>query len=143
MVTKTEVQILLEDGPEPLSKLAEWLEIKPDSLVALLDQMQIPVCMQCGRRFVTRSRGRVRCCSRECDQPTTSFYASPVGKPRPADDSRHTAVSAERSPRSTRRVDDVELEVVWNGVGPLPGAGGAAGLGSTLSGLPFSIRRRG
>ena len=124
MVTKSDVQILLEDGPEPLSQLAEWLEIEHDSLVKLLDQMQIPVCAQCGRRFLARSHSRVRYCSRECDQPTTSFHASPVGKSRSA-------------------ADNVELEVVWRGVGPLPGAGGAAGLGSTLSGLPFSIGKRG
>ena len=143
MVTKSDVQILLEDGPEPLSQLAEWLEIEHDSLGKLLDQMQIPVCVQCGRRFLARSHSRVRYCSRECDQPTTSFDASPAGKSRLAADSQHVAVSAEQSLRSTCRVDNVELEVVWSGVGPLPGAGGAAGLGSTLSGLPFSIGKRG
>jgi hypothetical protein len=37
---------------------------------------------------------------------------------------------------------DCDLEVVWNGVGPLPGAGSAAGLGSTLSGIHFSVASR-
>ena len=41
------------------------------------------------------------------------------------------------------RRDDAQFEVVWSGIGPLPGAGGAAGLGSTLSGIHFSIGRRG
>jgi hypothetical protein len=66
-----------------------------------------------------------------------------IGESRPASDRQDAAVSAPQSVRATRRVDNVELEVVWNGVGPLPGAGGAAGLGSTLSGQPFSIGRRG
>jgi hypothetical protein len=41
-----------------------------------------------------------------------------------------------------RRRDDAQFDVVWSGIGPLPGAGGAAGLGSTLSGIHFSIGRR-
>ena len=45
----------------------------------------------------------------------------------------------DRIRRRVRRRDDPEFEVVWNGIGPLPGAGGAAGLGSTLSGMHFSI----
>jgi hypothetical protein len=44
--------------------------------------------------------------------------------------------------RSGRDGREVEFEVIWNGVGPLPGAGGASGLGSTLSGVHFSIGRR-
>jgi hypothetical protein len=143
MVTKSDIQILLEDGPEPLAQLAEWLEIELGSLVTLLNQLQIPVCSQCGRRFLARSRSRARYCSRECDQAATDFHSSPIMKSRAASDRQHTAVSAEQAARSTGRFDDVELEVVWNGIGPLPGAGGAAGLGSTLSGTPFSIGRRG
>jgi hypothetical protein len=42
-----------------------------------------------------------------------------------------------------RRRDDAQFEVVWSGIGPLPGAGGADGLGSTLSGIHFTIGRRG
>jgi hypothetical protein len=49
----------------------------------------------------------------------------------------------ERLRRRLRRREDLELEVVWNGIGPLPGAGDAAGLGSTLSGIHFSIGKRG
>ena len=52
------------------------------------------------------------------------------------------AIPAKRPKSSASRRDEPEFEVVWNGVGPLPGAGGAAGLGSTLSGIHFSIGRR-
>lgn len=44
--------------------------------------------------------------------------------------------------RPMRRVDDEEFVIVWSGVGPLPGAGDAAGLGSTLSGNGFSVGKR-
>jgi hypothetical protein len=53
------------------------------------------------------------------------------------------AVRALRPAGHARRRDDERFEVVWGGIGPLPGAGGAAGLGSTLSGIHFSIGRRG
>jgi hypothetical protein len=80
MVTKSDIQALLEDGPEQAAQLAERLETAPPAL-------------------------------------------RPAGH--------------------ARRRDDAEFEVVWSGIGPLPGAGGAAGLGSTLSGIHFSIGRRG
>ena len=80
MVTKSDIQALLEDGPEQAAQLAERLETAPPPL-------------------------------------------RPAGH--------------------ARRRDDEEFEVVWSGIGPLPGAGGAAGLGSTLSGIHFSIGRRG
>jgi len=80
MVTKSDIQALLEDGPEQAAQLAERVETAPPPL-------------------------------------------------RPAGHARLR--------------DDAEFEVVWSGIGPLPGAGGAAGLGSTLSGIHFSIGRRG
>jgi hypothetical protein len=55
---------------------------------------------------------------------------------RPAD------VPGEPCRRSRRDGREVEFEVIWNGIGPLPGGGGASGLGSTLSGIHFSIGRR-
>jgi hypothetical protein len=55
----------------------------------------------------------------------------------------HAMSLIERVRRPLRRREDLELEVVWNGIGPLPGAGDAAGLGSTLSGIHFSIGKRG
>jgi hypothetical protein len=79
MVTKSDIQALLEDGPEQAAQLAERLETPPP--------------------------------------------LRPAGH--------------------ARQRDDAEFEVVWSGIGPLPGAGGAAGLGSTLSGIHFSIGRRG
>jgi hypothetical protein len=48
-------------------------------------------------------------------------------------------VVATPAKRVLRRRDDQEFDVVWNGVGPLPGTGDADGLGSTLSGVRFSI----
>jgi hypothetical protein len=53
-----------------------------------------------------------------------------------------TVVRSLRPAGHARRRDDAQFEVVWSGVGPLPGAGGAAGLGSTLSGIHFSIGKR-
>jgi hypothetical protein len=44
--------------------------------------------------------------------------------------------------RSLGRRDDQEFDVVWSGVGPLPGTGEREGLGSTLSGVRFSIGKR-
>ena len=57
--------------------------------------------------------------------------------------SLETAPPPLRPAGHARLRDDANLEVVWSGVGQLPGAGGAAGLGSTLSGIHFSIGRRG
>jgi len=44
--------------------------------------------------------------------------------------------------RSLARRDDQQFDVVWSGVGPLPGTGEREGLGSTLSGVRFSIGKR-
>ena len=52
------------------------------------------------------------------------------------------AAAATSSKRAAGRRDDQEFDVVWNGVGPLPGTGDTEGLGSTLSGVGFSIGRR-
>ena len=51
------------------------------------------------------------------------------------------AAAATRFSRLARR-DDQEFDVVWSGVGPLPGTGEREGLGSTLSGVRFSIGKR-
>jgi len=51
------------------------------------------------------------------------------------------AAAATRFRRFARR-DDQEFDVVWSGVGPLPGTGELEGLGSTLSGVRFSIGKR-
>ena len=42
MVTKSEIEALLEDGPELPSQLAEWLEVELSLLTALLKQMPDP-----------------------------------------------------------------------------------------------------
>ena len=52
------------------------------------------------------------------------------------------AVPQLRPAGHARQRDDTQFDVVWKGIGPLPGAGGAAGLGSTLSGIHFSIGKR-
>ena len=52
MATAFEVRQLLEDGPEFPAQLAEWLEMELSSLSLLLDEMPIPVCQRCGRRFL-------------------------------------------------------------------------------------------
>jgi hypothetical protein len=59
-----------------------------------------------------------------------------------SDRHQHERPTVERFRRPCRRREDLELEVVWSGIGPLPGAGAAAGLGSTLSGIVFSIGKR-
>jgi hypothetical protein len=145
MATKSDVLALLEDGPEEAAQLAEWLEIEPARLLTLLDRMDIPSCAHCGRYFMPSAYRATRYCSRDCDQTRTidrpSFGAAPrlvethVG-------GRPAGTSVGRFRRSRRDGCDVEFEVVWSGVGPLPGAGDAAGLGSTLSGMHFSIGRR-
>ena len=52
------------------------------------------------------------------------------------------AVAAATRFRSLARRDDQQFDVVWSGVGPLPGTGEREGLGSTLSGVRFSIGKR-
>ena len=145
MVTKPDVLALLEDGPEEASQLAEWLQIDSPLIFKLLDLMDIPRCAYCRRYFVPSAFGATRYCSRDCDQTRTmgrvSFgvtqgsAATPIG-------GQPVEVPGQHLRRSRRDGGDVEFEVIWNGVGPLPGAGAAAGLGSTLSGIHFSIGRR-
>jgi hypothetical protein len=62
--------------------------------------------------------------------------------PEPATPMFPTVTLSIRPVGHARRRDDAQFDVVWSGIGPLPGAGGAAGLGSTLSGIHFSIGRR-
>jgi hypothetical protein len=147
MATTFEIRALLEDGPELPAQLAEWLEMEVPSLTRLLEQMQIPACERCRRRFLPRASREARFCSFECDRSETAEgRATPDRRPeRDAEfmgPQQPEAIPAKRSRSSASRRDEPEFEVVWNGVGPLPGAGGAAGLGSTLSGIHFSIGRR-
>ena len=147
MATTFEVRALLEDGPELPAQLAEWLEIALPSLTLLIEQMEIPLCKPCGRLFLPSARSEARFCSSECDRSeTTEGHASPDdGLKRDAghvSPRQPEAILTKRSKASALRRDEREFEVVWNGFGPLPGAGGAAGLGSTLSGIHFSIGRR-
>jgi hypothetical protein len=147
MATTFEIRALLEDGPELPAQLAEWLEMDLPSLTFLLKQMQIPACERCGRRFLPSGSREARFCSTECDRnETTEVRATPDR--RSERDAEFTgplqaeAIPAKGLKSSAPRRDDPEFEVVWDGVGPLPGAGTAAGLGSTLSGLHFSVGRR-
>ena len=145
MVTKSDVLALLEDGPEEPAQLAEWLEIEPARLLTVLDRMDIPSCAHCGRFFVPSAYSAARYCSRDCDQARTIGRPSFVTARGAAETQvgwRPPEASIERFRRSRRDGVDVEFEVVWNGVGPLPGTGDAAGLGSTLSGMHFSVGRR-
>ena len=145
MVTKSNVLVLLEDGPEEPSQLAEWLQMDPTAILTLLDRMDIPRCGSCGRVFAPTAFGATRYCSRDCDRPGTNGRPSwnPVQRPVPQGVAgQPSEASVGQCRRSRRDGCDVEFEVIWNGVGPLPGAGGAAGLGSTLSGTHFSIGRR-
>jgi hypothetical protein len=146
VVTKSDVLAVLEDGPEEAAQLAEWLEIEPARLLTVLDRMDIPSCAHCGRFFVPSAYRATRYCSRDCDQ-ARAIGRLPLGAAPASVETqgswRPAGASVEPFRRSRRDGRDVEFEVVWNGVGPLPGAGDAAGLGSTLSGMHFSISRRG
>ena len=147
MATKLDISTLLEDGPELPAQVAAWLEMELAPLTILLNQMRIPVCASCGRCFVPSVGSPRRYCSRECGEVETvvssaashgrSERAAEVMGPR-----RLEAIAVNRPKSSAPRRDDPEFEIVWSGIGPLPGAGGAAGLGSTLSGIHFSIGRR-
>ena len=64
----------------------------------------------------------------KCDRSEPAFQAE--------------AVAATPSKSAVARPGDQEFDVVWNGVGPLPGTGDADGLGSTLSGVRLSIGKR-
>jgi hypothetical protein len=144
MVTMSDVQALLEDGPELPSQLAQWLEVEVVALTLLLEQMHIPECERCSRRFLPRLVGPGRYCSRECEWIQSASGCVPVSEPAPhAAGLKPKTRAADRPPCSARRRGEPEFEVVWNGVGPLPGAGGAAGLGSTLSGIHFSMPKIG
>lgn len=81
---------------------------------------------------VTALGGAARPCASDCDR-----HEGPV--PETADGGSAAVTLVDRIRRHVRHRDAQEFEVVWNGIGPLPGAGGAAGLGSTLSGMHFSI----
>jgi hypothetical protein len=148
MATKFDISTLLEDGPELPAQIAAWLEIGLAPLTILLDQMQIPACARCGRCFVPSAGRTGWYCSRECDEAETisSCAASHGPSERDADGMGRPhpdAITVNRPRSSAPRREDPEFDIVWSGIGPLPGAGGAAGLGSTLSGIHFSIGRRG
>ncbi len=51
------------------------------------------------------------------------------------------AVPTPAPPKRLPRRDDDEFVSIWNGRDPLPGSGDAKGLGSTLSGADFRVRR--
>jgi hypothetical protein len=147
MATRFEIQTLLEDGPELPAQLAQWLETELGPLTLLLKRMQIPVCQRCGRCFLLSSSREGRYCSRECDRNEIEVGRVALnGRPEPDIDcvgSLPLEIIGGTRPKSlTLRSNDTEFEVVWSGVGPLPGTGAAAGLGSTLSGIHFSIGRR-
>lgn len=72
-------------------------------------------------------------------QRATPAERSVMPAPAPPPATRQAAVVA-RAP--VQRIEDDEFEVVWNGVGPLPGAGEAAGLGSSLSGREYRAVKR-
>jgi hypothetical protein len=147
MATKLDISTLLEDGPELPAQIAAWLEMDLAPLTTLLKHMRIPVCASCGRCFVPSVGRPRRYCSRECGEVETiescafshgpSKRAAEVMGPR-----RLEAIAVNRAKSAAPRRDDPEFEIVWNGFGPLPGAGAAAGLGSTLSGVHFSVGRR-
>jgi hypothetical protein len=122
MVTETDIQALLADGPELAVRLAEWLDIDVIRLRVVLDKMRVPTCERCCRRFLPRHSGAGRYCSHAC-------YLNDV--------------ASQELPRASpgRRNENDNFDVVWSGVGPLPGAGSASGLGSTLSGIHFSVPR--
>ena len=147
MATKLEIQSLLEDGPELPAQLAEWLEMPLPRLIVLLEQMQIPACEHCGRCFFSGLSRPAKHCSRECERNETALGSDAAhGGLEPNENLAGTVPAAAPvttgPARPAPRRNEPEFEVVWNGVGPLPGAGGAAGLGSTLSGVRFSIGRR-
>jgi hypothetical protein len=144
MATMSEVQALLEDGPELPSQLAEWLEMDLAALTLLLERMRIPQCDRCSRRFLPGVTQLTRFCSRECDGSQSACGCVSISRSGPdASRLQRDSLSREWPQRAARRRDEPEFEVVWNGVGPLPGAGGAAGLGSTLSGIHFSMPKIG
>jgi hypothetical protein len=147
MATKFDVSTLLEDGPELPAQIAAWLEMGLAPLTSLLNQMQIPVCARCGRCFVPSVGSTMRYCSRECGEAETILSgAASRGRSEAGakvmGPSRPDAIAKNRPRSSAPRCDDPEFDIVWSGIGPLPGAGAAAGLGSTLSGIHFSIGRR-
>jgi hypothetical protein len=143
MVTKADIEALLEDGPELPAQLAEWLEMDPVPLRILLDRLAIPTCEHCYRRFLRRHLADARFCSDECDRNEVPAVLG-AGALRTGSMMSHSSASTstERSAGTKRRNDGYEFEVVWSGSGPLPGVGGAAGLGSTLSGIHFLPARR-
>ena len=146
MATRFEIQTLLEDGPELPAQLAEWLETELAPLTILLKRMQIPVCQRCGRCFLLSMSREGRYCSRECDRNEIAVGRVAFnGRSEPDTDGVGLPleiIGATGPKSSTFGSGDPEFEIVWSGVGPLPGAGGAAGLGSTLSGIHFSLGRR-
>jgi hypothetical protein len=142
MVTKSDIQALLEDGPEPAAHLAEWLEMDRASLNIVLNELQIPACERCGRRFLQGSGGASPYCSPDCSLTATSPAHAGVNSMPGAASPLETATPQLRPAGHARRRDDSQFEVIWSGIGPLPGAGAAAGLGSTLSGIHFSVGKR-
>ncbi len=151
VLAKTEVQALLEDGPKHLSDLEEALGLRAVTLIRLLDQLRAPACDGCRRRFLAGAGAAARYCSRECarrERPSrgtpslNGALATPSDRDRVEPAMPAASLASSDQVRRTIRRPDAQYEVIWDGVGPLPGAGGAEGLGSTLSGNRFSIGKR-
>lgn len=126
VVDAADVIALLEDGPKRAAELAGWLELPPvvvqDALIAL------------ARAGVVEVHGR----------GTAARWALPSADRRVTEAVLPPPPAAPTEPLLPSRppiakIADDEFEVVWNGVGPLPGSGSAAGLGSTLSGGHFRV----
>jgi hypothetical protein len=152
VLATTALQALLEQGPKQLAELEDALGFHDPTLLRLLSQLGAGGCETCGRLFLPGRPNTTRYCSRACS-PRGSIPSAVASReapvsPRLPTDQRTTAAPADqpaapdRSTSPARGRNESRYDVVWNGVGPLPGAGEAAGLGSSLSGIRFSVGKR-
>ncbi len=130
-VDPNDVIALLEDGPHKSADLAMWMELPHFAMSQALVRLAAQGVVELHGRGKA-SRWSLPGTDRRFDGTSDSPTSVEAQKPEPA------AVTS----RHVCRVEDEEFEIVWNGVGPLPGAGTASGLGSTLSGGGFHVSKR-
>ena len=121
-INRDEVLALLEDGPKRSAELAKWLACP-------IWKMQDALARLAAEGIIARHGASHSTRWSLPPAPTASSAERQTVPPR--------VVQASRLSRSD---SSEEFEVVWNGIGPLPGSQDTpAGLGSTLSAPAFHV----
>lgn len=96
------------------------------------------LCERCQERWPQLKDGLCRRCSRELgDIRTFDRVREKVAQRRPPQAMEYA--SPPPPVHRTCTIEGEDFDVIWGGVGPLPGSGDAHGLGSTLSTQAFKV----